>query len=46
MKLELVVRFDYGSITPWVNGDASGQTLVAGSDGLRFHSSVPIEGRT
>ena len=45
MKLELVVRFDYGSITPWVNGDASGQTLVAGSDGLRFHSSVPIEGR-
>ncbi|MBW9205884.1 glycoside hydrolase family 15 protein [Mumia sp. zg.B53] len=44
MKMELVVRFDYGSIVPWVNHVPGGQTLVAGSDGLRFHAGVPVKG--
>jgi GH15 family glucan-1,4-alpha-glucosidase len=44
MDLELVVRFDYGSITPWVRATGDGLIMVAGSDGLRFHSPVRLEG--
>jgi GH15 family glucan-1,4-alpha-glucosidase len=44
MSLELIARFDYGSIVPWVQATGDGLTLVAGSDGLRFHSPVPVEG--
>jgi len=45
MHLELVVRFDYGSIVPWVRRAGDGLTLVAGPDALRFHSPVPLEGQ-
>jgi len=44
MGLELIARFDYGSIVPWVQSTGDGLTLVAGSDALRFHSPVPVEG--
>jgi GH15 family glucan-1,4-alpha-glucosidase len=44
MHMELFVRFDYGSITPWAQATGDGLTLVAGSDGLRFHSPVALEG--
>ena len=44
MRLELIVRFDYGSVTPWAQATGDGLTLVAGSDALRFHSPVPLEG--
>ncbi|MEZ5238727.1 MAG: trehalase-like domain-containing protein [Microthrixaceae bacterium] len=43
LAMELVVRFDYGSITPWVTSTGDGQRLVAGPEGLRFHSSVPLD---
>src|SRR5690349_13751669 len=42
MRLELIARFDYGSIAPWAQSNGDGLTLVAGSDALRFHSSVPL----
>ena len=45
MRMELVVRFDYGSITPWVKSTGDGLELVAGGEGLRFHSSVPVSGQ-
>ncbi len=45
MSLELIARFDYGSITPWAQATGDGLTLVAGSDALRFHSPVPLESR-
>ena len=45
MRLELVVRFDYGSMIPWVQATGDGQVLVAGEDGLRFHSPIPVDGR-
>ena len=45
MAMELIARFDYGSIVPWVESTGDGQRLVAGPDGLRFHSSIPLEGR-
>ena len=45
MELELIVRFDYGSVPPWVQKAGDGLTMVAGSDALRFHSPVRLEGR-
>lgn len=44
MGMELVVRFDYGSITPWVRATGDGLVMVAGPEGLRFHSPVRLEG--
>jgi GH15 family glucan-1,4-alpha-glucosidase len=45
MQLELVVRFDYGSIIPWVTDTGDGVTLIAGEDALQLHSPVLVEGR-
>ncbi len=45
MELEMIVRFEYGSITPWVEATGDGLLMVAGNDGLRFHSPVPLGGR-
>jgi GH15 family glucan-1,4-alpha-glucosidase len=45
MEMELIVRFEYGSITPWVTATGDGLLMVAGSDGLLFHSPVPLAGR-
>ncbi len=45
MEMELIVRFGYGSITPWVTSTGDGLVMVAGSEGLRFHSPVPLAGR-
>src|SRR3954452_1877380 len=43
MRLELVARFDYGSVAPWAQATGDGLTLVAASDALRFHSPVPLQ---
>ena len=45
MQLELIARFDYGSIIPWVQRTGDGLTLVAGGDGLVFSSPIPLQGR-
>ena len=45
MAMELIVRFEYGVITPWVTATGDGLVMVAGSDGLRFHSPVPLTGK-
>ena len=42
MSLELITRFDYGSIVPWAQSTGDGLTLVAGNDALRLHSPVPL----
>src|SRR4051812_40768016 len=44
MALELVVRFDYGSVVPWVERDARGLSAVAGPDTVRLTGGVPLEG--
>jgi GH15 family glucan-1,4-alpha-glucosidase len=44
MTMDLVVRFDYGSVVPWVRSAGDGLTLVAGPDALRFHSPYPLTG--
>jgi GH15 family glucan-1,4-alpha-glucosidase len=45
MEMELLVRFEYGSITPWVTATGDGLVMVAASDALRFHSPIPLTGR-
>lgn len=45
MSMELVVRFDYGSVTPWVRSTGDGLTMIGGSEALRLHSPIPLEGR-
>lgn len=48
MELELVIRFDYGSIVPWVRrvrDDATAIHAVAGPDALLFTSAVPLRGK-
>jgi GH15 family glucan-1,4-alpha-glucosidase len=44
MRMELIIRFDYGSIMPWVQ--RSGDTLLAtaGPDRLELRSEVAVHG--
>jgi GH15 family glucan-1,4-alpha-glucosidase len=44
MRLELVIRFDYGSVVPWVRRDGNGISAVAGPDVLYLDSDVPCRG--
>jgi GH15 family glucan-1,4-alpha-glucosidase len=45
LALELIIRFDYGSIVPWVRRLASGALLAtAGPDSLLLHTSVRLHG--
>ena len=45
MRLELVVRFDYGSIVPWVRRVDGMLVATAGPDTLEFLAAVPVHGR-
>ncbi len=45
MKLELVLRFDYGSIVPWVRKSDGGISAIAGPDTIRLRSDVPLHGK-
>jgi GH15 family glucan-1,4-alpha-glucosidase len=45
MQMELIVRYEYGVITPWATATGDGIVLVAGRDGLRLHSPVRLVGR-
>ena len=45
MRMELVVRFDYGSVVPWVRrADDGALVAVAGPDGVALHTGVPLRG--
>ena len=45
MRMELVIRFDYGSIVPWVNRiDDDGIHAIAGPDALALHTPVETHG--
>jgi GH15 family glucan-1,4-alpha-glucosidase len=44
LNMELVVRFDYGSIVPWVHQSEGILLLTAGPDTLELTSSVSVEG--
>lgn len=44
LRMELVIRFDYGSIVPWVRKRDSGIQAIAGPDGLILHTPVKTRG--
>ena len=44
MRMQLIVRFDYGSIVPWVRSIEGGLTRVAGPDSVRIYTDVPLRG--
>ncbi len=45
MRLELVIRFGYGSIVPWVRRhDGETRIAIAGPDGLALRTPVPMRG--
>jgi GH15 family glucan-1,4-alpha-glucosidase len=44
MRTELVVRFDYGSITPWVQHVHGGVRAVGGPEAIEVRTPVPLRG--
>jgi len=45
MRSELILRFDYGSVVPWVTRQQDGTTVaIAGPDRVTLRSSVPTVG--
>jgi len=44
MRSELVIRFDYGHIVPWVRRVDKSRVAVAGPDALCFRTTVPVRG--
>jgi GH15 family glucan-1,4-alpha-glucosidase len=44
MATELVIRFDYGSILPWVRRQGEDTIAIAGPDSLRIQSEIPLHG--
>ena len=45
MSLELIVRFDYGSIVPWVRRCGDVLLITAGPDTLELAGSLAVEGK-
>ncbi|MFK0009035.1 glycoside hydrolase family 15 protein [Paenarthrobacter sp. NPDC090520] len=45
MKMELVLRFDYGRVVPWVRKHGQGISAVAGPDSAYITTHAPLEGR-
>ncbi|MBI1915807.1 MAG: glycoside hydrolase family 15 protein [Planctomycetes bacterium] len=44
MQTEIVIRFDYGSLVPWVRREYSGIVAIAGPDVVHIRSDVPLHG--
>jgi GH15 family glucan-1,4-alpha-glucosidase len=44
LNMELIVRFDYGSIVPWVHRSGDVLLMTAGADTLALRSSVGVQG--
>ena len=44
MRMELVIRFDYGSIVPWVRRHERGIRAIAGPDTLYCRTEAPLRG--
>jgi GH15 family glucan-1,4-alpha-glucosidase len=45
MRMELIIRFDYGSIVPWVRRVDGALHAVAGPDSVWLRTPVPVRGR-
>ncbi len=44
MKCEFVLRFNYGSVIPWVRTSDGGILAIAGPDAVQLVSDVPLHG--
>ncbi len=44
MRMEMVVRFDYGSVLPWVSSDTGLLNIIAGPQALSLWTPVPTKG--
>ena len=44
MHTELIVRFDYGSVVPWVRSVPGGIVAVGGADAVTLRSEIPVHG--
>ncbi len=44
LRMELIIRFDYGSVVPWVRQRHGGLEAVAGPDALILHTPVETHG--
>jgi GH15 family glucan-1,4-alpha-glucosidase len=44
MRMELIIRFDYGSIVPWVRRRYGGLEAIAGPDALILHTPIETRG--
>jgi GH15 family glucan-1,4-alpha-glucosidase len=44
MRMELIIRFDYGWIVPWVRRTPDGLLAVAGPEALSLHTPVELHG--
>jgi GH15 family glucan-1,4-alpha-glucosidase len=44
MKMEMAIRFDYGSVVPWVRRTDHGITAIAGPDMVSLRTSTPLSG--
>ena len=44
MKMELIIRFDYGSLVPWVRRTDDGLSAIGGPDAVRVRTPVEMRG--
>ncbi|HUF76632.1 MAG TPA: glycoside hydrolase family 15 protein [Longimicrobiales bacterium] len=44
MRMDLAIRFDYGSVVPWVRSNPRGISAIAGPDSLLLRTEVPLRG--
>jgi GH15 family glucan-1,4-alpha-glucosidase len=45
MRMDLTIRFDYGSVVPWVRHTERGIRATAGPEALYLRTPVPVHGR-
>jgi GH15 family glucan-1,4-alpha-glucosidase len=45
MQMELIIRFDYGQIVPWVRKRHGGLEAIAGPDGLILRTAIETHGK-
>lgn len=45
MHMDLTIRFDYGSIVPWVRRSDGGLHAIAGPDSLHLHTDLEVHGQ-
>ncbi|HEV2968461.1 MAG TPA: glycoside hydrolase family 15 protein [Pirellulales bacterium] len=44
MRVDITIRFDYGSVIPWVRKASKGLRAIAGANSLRLRTPVPLHG--